>query len=268
LQQPALQQLRFLIFGQVANELHTSWTEPAKMTKSRHLFSLGVRPLFLLLLALCVTAGCARLRQQEQFGIQQFSSTWKTNTERPVAGIDSGAATKVKLMAGDPAGVDFVLWSDRSEGMTGRVTGGRGTATYAWEISTKKLKPFKIVAHTNDGNNGSVTVDGQEFDLAAGRLIMISTETGELAVRQSRIPIDKLEVVSDELRNFAVSQPEFADFYGRLQSEYAARNPPEENLQDDDFQDDDFQDDDFQDDDFRDDDRRATGTPSSAGTRR
>lgn len=171
-----------------------------------------------LLLLICVAslAGCKTgVPSGHSCGIQQVSADWDTFSDSPLPGIDAGAVTKVKLMAGNPEGVDFVLWTDSTIGLAGHGTGKRDHAIFACEYTGEKHETVSILARTADGKTGSVSVEGREFDLANGQLIMVSMEDGQLAVQQSRLPIDEIKVQGTGLREFGTQQPEIFDFYMR-----------------------------------------------------
>ena len=167
----------------------------------------------LILTVLVAHVGCTGLPHGHSFGVQQASSNWGVPAEVSIPGIHTGVASKVKLMAGEPKGVEFVLWTDSENGLPGRGTGRHDHAIFECEYMGEDLSKHRIIAKTVDGKTGSLLIAGREYDLAEGRLFMVALGDGHLAVRQSTIAIDDLNVSGAELPKFADSHPEIAHFF-------------------------------------------------------
>lgn len=151
----------------------------------------------------------------EQYGIAQQSSTWATNLEKSdrIPGIDQASITNVKLLAGPPEGVPFVIWTDSSNGPSGGGGGRKGGASYKAEQRTESGERFEIHAETTDGKTGTLTIAKKEYDLAKGRLFCVSTKTNPPKVQQIEMDVAKFPRKMKEQIQLAKTNKTIRDFW-------------------------------------------------------
>ena len=67
---------------------------------------------------------------------------------------------------------------------------------------------------TQDGTSGTVTIDGQQFDLAKGAVFLISAKEKKTKVDQLTVDMSKLQggAVQEKLRGLADTEPRIAAF--------------------------------------------------------
>lgn len=151
---------------------------------------IGMASVLAVTLFVCsVLLGCD-FRQAPSRGVKNVSWS-RSGQERPaVPGIDQA---EVSLFTWND-GAAFVIWSDvagRTRGTMPRQPGDpRGSARY---FGTVGNQPFECL--TLDGKTGTVTLGEQSYELADGRLILVSTQSDALVVKQLE-PI-KLNVKPD-----------------------------------------------------------------------
>jgi hypothetical protein len=78
---------------------------------------------------------------------------------------------------------------------------------------------------TTDGTNGTVTVDGQRFDLSKGALFLVSTSDPTIKVEQIAVDLSKLQDNStldypfqEKLQALGEAQPRIAAFFKESQT--------------------------------------------------
>jgi hypothetical protein len=68
---------------------------------------------------------------------------------------------------------------------------------------------------TQDGTSGTVTIDGQQFDLAEGAVFLISAKEKQTKVEQLAVEMSKLQggLVQEKLPGLADTEPRIAAFF-------------------------------------------------------
>jgi hypothetical protein len=68
---------------------------------------------------------------------------------------------------------------------------------------------------TQDGTSGTVTIDGQQFDLAKGAVFLVSAKENKTTVQQLPVDMSKLQggLVQDKLPALADTEPRIAAFF-------------------------------------------------------
>jgi len=156
--------------------------------------------------------GCGK---PTSYGSAQSSASWTHSDADAVPGIDNATVTSVRIMAGPPEGVSFVVWSDLSNGSSG---GGGGSARdgahYKGRHFDGQGRTLEFEARTVDGKTGSVTIAGKPYDLAAGQLFLASTQGNEPVVAQLRFDLREIpEIKGESLQEAAKSIPEIRGFF-------------------------------------------------------
>jgi hypothetical protein len=112
--------------------------------------------------------------------------------------------------------VYFLLAADGCSGGdsgSGRTARGRLYAVdgrkIAWSCSTQ------------DGTSGTVTIDGQQFDLAKGAVFLVSAMKDETRVEQLAVDMSKLQggPVQDRLPALADTEPRIAAFFKKARGD-------------------------------------------------
>jgi hypothetical protein len=97
--------------------------------------------------------------------------------------------------------------SSSASGPTGMTTGG--------ELNALDGRKIAWSCTTADGTRGTVTVDGQQFDLAGGGVFLVSAKEKKTKVEQLAVDMSKFRggPVPQELRGLAETHPRIAAFF-------------------------------------------------------
>lgn len=87
-----------------------------------------------------------------------------------------------------PVGVFLVIWMD----CTAQGTNAGERSTYRVSRLLPDDRRVDWQCRTEDGRTGSVTINGNKFDLAKGGLFLVSTKSGTIRVRQINPKSSKL----------------------------------------------------------------------------
>jgi hypothetical protein len=111
-------------------------------------------------------------------------------------------------------GLAILVWCDisgQAGGSSGNSTsGGAGSAEYASTVRAADGRQVAWTWLTPDNAGGKFTLNGTDYDLAEGRLFLVSTKDGKAVVRQ--LQRDFSQVRPDSLQRFADSDPDVARF--------------------------------------------------------
>jgi hypothetical protein len=127
-------------------------------------------------------------------GIADPGTTYlKFNPERKdkrVPGLDEATVGFLrwgsdKLNEGE-ARVALLVWTDVVDGNYGMDGTGPNSegATGEYRFTMGKDKQLVITCKTSDGATGPVTVNGEQFDLSGGSIILVSAAGGQVRTRQ------------------------------------------------------------------------------------
>jgi hypothetical protein len=106
--------------------------------------------------------------------------------------------------------VYFVLAAD---GCSGAGSGSGPTAR--GQLSAVDGRKVAWSCTTQDGTSGTVTIDGQTFDLAKGAVFLVSAKENKAKVHQLAVDMSKLQggPVQDKLPALADTEPRIAAFF-------------------------------------------------------
>jgi hypothetical protein len=169
-------------------------------------------------LVLIGIAGCGH--KPTAHGVKGGQTGWTSGVANPIPGIDEACVTFVELKCGPPEGVQFVIWSDTSNG-AGHGEGGVGGASYEGHHSAIGNRRIDFRAKTIDGITGSVTIAGVEYDLAKGSLFLVSTHAVPPTVTQFAFDLSSLPEGANELKEFAKATPQIRDYFEKHNKEDA-----------------------------------------------
>ena len=160
------------------------------------------------------------------FGNQELSWDESTDGKQPIGGIDN-AEVDFGIWG---EGAALVIWSD-----AGCSLGGSGMANrelepgetrkgvkYEGDVTSKDGKSWKVACYTRDGKTGTVKIGDQAFDLAGGRLFLVSTRGASPKVKQ--LKQDKLnlmpegaqtvnQITRDSIRELGKTDPVIKAFF-------------------------------------------------------
>jgi hypothetical protein len=94
--------------------------------------------------------------------------------------------------------------------------GGSGSGpTAQGQLYTVDGRKIAWSCTTQDGTSGTVTIDGQQFDLAKGAIFLISAKENKTTVEQLAVDMSKLQggPVQDKLPALADTEPRIAAFF-------------------------------------------------------
>jgi hypothetical protein len=173
----------------------------------------GIRnaPFHAVLVALVCVAGCAH-KPHEQ-GLAERCFFWSSGAGVRVPGIDERSVALITLKAGPPEGVPFAIWSDLPNGVGGSSEGTARGASYRGHLSAADGRRVEFHAKTRDGKSGSLTIAGVDYDLAKGRLFLVSTRADPPMVAQLAFDLDRIPKGSEELQDLAKSNPQIRKFF-------------------------------------------------------
>ncbi len=165
-----------------------------------------------ILIALICASGC---RQEGARGITRSDSNWTVGINEPGAtpGIDAASVTFITLLAGPPAGVPFVVWSDLPNGGAGRVDAQADGTAYKGDHRATDGRRVEFRAETTDGKTGTITIAEVSYDLAGGALFLVSTQNGPPAVAQVEYDLSTFPKGKDPLIEFAKSNEDIRAFF-------------------------------------------------------
>jgi hypothetical protein len=106
--------------------------------------------------------------------------------------------------------VYFVLAADGCSG--GGSGSGRNAQGQLYAVDGRKIA---WSCTTQDGTSGTVTIDGQQFDLAKGAVFLVSAKENKTKVEQLAVDMSKLQdgPVQDKLPALADTEPRIAAFF-------------------------------------------------------
>lgn len=110
------------------------------------------------------------------YGISDGGANWTVAVEDPIPGIDAASVSVVKLFAGAPKGVSFVVWSDLPNGRSGSGGGGMvGGASFKGHHRATGGRRLDFHAKSTDGKTATVTIADVTYDLDKGSLFLVAT---------------------------------------------------------------------------------------------
>jgi hypothetical protein len=113
-------------------------------------------------------------------------------------------------------GLALAVWCNWHGGSSGSVRGVANAAEYTGEVKgdTGQRVSWKWV--TSDNASGSLVLNGTDYDVARGRLFLVSTKSGKTEVRQ--LQRDLAGVQPDGLQRWADSDPDVSKFIAQAPS--------------------------------------------------
>jgi hypothetical protein len=131
-----------------------------------------------------------------------------------VPGIDSASVYFGTLGKGSAV----TLWSDGGGNFGASWDRSRKLIKYEGKLRARDGREYPVQCLTADGKTGSVTIDGQTFQLDNGALFLIATAGAKTTVKQ--LQRGPLKPEKDALRDMALTDPEIKSFFE------ASRNSP------------------------------------------
>jgi hypothetical protein len=162
------------------------------------------------LLILPAFAGCHRT----YFSMGIASPGWSRQKagETPIPGLDR-VTTTCGLWQPEH-GLIAVIWSDMmgnsSSAPSAGWKGGPGTS-FEGHHRNSDGRQMDCLCETPDGHTGTVTIDGQKFDLAHGAFFLVSTAHPVTQVLQ--LKRDTMKLNSADLEPLSRTDPEIIKFY-------------------------------------------------------
>jgi hypothetical protein len=138
-------------------------------------------------------------------------TSWKSQSmHRKIPGIDNGSA----YFGGYKEGTAIIVWTNSMScklKIKDSWNKTRKCVKYGGHIETISRKTINIVCYVEERMKGSVTINGQEYDLANGSLFLIDLRTAQIKVGQ--IEQDIYEITPKTRRQLAEDVPEIKAFF-------------------------------------------------------
>jgi hypothetical protein len=121
-------------------------------------------------------------------------------------------------------------WESAVDG--GKVSSPTCTARGRWRAPAGR-REIAWSCDTKNGTEGSVTVDGQNFDLSKGALFLVPTNETKAKVVQLAVDMSKLQgaSVTERLRAMATTDARIADFLGETPAPNHSTLPAETHIE-------------------------------------
>jgi hypothetical protein len=129
-------------------------------------------------------------------------------------GSHSSGGVDVTHLARDGRVFLVMATSDCVGGSSGNESGLAGSRTQG-QLNAADGRKIAWSCTTADGTSGTVVVDGQEFDLAKGGVLLISLRGNKTKVEQLAVEMSKLQggPVHEKVRGLADEEPRIAAFF-------------------------------------------------------
>jgi hypothetical protein len=114
-------------------------------------------------------------------------------------------------------GLELMIWHDVVDASMGRGTGATGASTYQYGGRAEAVdgRGFTWDLETEDGVTAEFRIDGRRYDLANGRLFVVTTRPGETAVEQLQRDLDNVRANRESCIAFAQGDPDVQAFLER-----------------------------------------------------
>lgn len=145
---------------------------------------------------------------------------WVSNRDKPAPGPVPGIDHASILVARWGEGMAYVVWTDMYQ-----PSGGGGAASsydpvrriaYHGSFETGGKRAIEHKCTTTDGKTGSISVNGQALELAAGSLILASTADGKIRLKQLKRDTLQMQPKEETFRDLAKTDPEISAFFSRV----------------------------------------------------
>ena len=168
------------------------------------------------IVAVTFVTGCQR--QGDVFGVTTGGFSWldKLNETDRMPGIDEGTVSIIKLQAGPPEGVAFVIWSDLPNG---RFDDGESTAdgaSYEGYQKSSNGKRIGFSAKTTDGITGSLNIGEIEYQLKNDEVFLISTTQRPPVIERIKLDLSKFPKSQDGISEYVKANQEIQKFFENL----------------------------------------------------
>ena len=161
-----------------------------------------------------------------QYGIGAGGSSWTTNAEDSVLGVDAASVSKITLYAGPPPGVTFVVWSDLPHHRSGNGGGGaKEGASYEGYHEAANGRRINFKAETTDGRRATVSIEGVSYDLTKGAFFLVSTQQTKPIVKQLPIDMTKAPTSQPDLLKFSEATDEIHAFFRKHRTKVLTSPP-------------------------------------------
>lgn len=166
-----------------------------------------------------VMMGCGPHAQAT--GITGGGATWVTQHEDPTPGIHNAAVSIITLFNGPDKGVKFVVWSDLlnrtdKEGTNSAApssTFAKRSLSYQGRHSISAGPTILFDANTPDGVSGTIKFDETIYDLANGKLFLVSSQQHPPEVLQLDIDTANMPNGMGKLLEFAKENEPIEAFF-------------------------------------------------------
>jgi hypothetical protein len=155
----------------------------------------------------CLIAACDSYVRSGGWGARVVTWSERKAGEESVPGIDEAAVNFG--VYGD--GYALVIWSDGGGSFGTSWDKSRNAVKYEGGFTARDGRKYAVECLTADGRTGSVTIDGQAFQLEDGSFFLVAGRSPRATVKQLRREMPQAE--KDSLRDLAENDPEIKSFF-------------------------------------------------------
>ena len=168
------------------------------------------------IVAVTFITGCQK--QGEVFNVTTGGFSWldKLNETDRMPGIDEGTVSIIKLQAGPPEGVSFVIWSDLPNGRFDDGESSVDGSSYEGYQKDKKGKRIGFSAKTTNGITGAVKIGEIVYQLTNDAVFLISTTQKPPVIERIKLDLSKFPKSQDGISKYAKANQEIQKFFENL----------------------------------------------------